>query len=117
MALRAKNWKVKITPISAWSPKVERNLDTGLLRVALDVHRLSSQYAPVDKGNLVASGRVAKNGKNYEVIYGGNSGGVSVPYALRRHFENNKNPQTKRYLSRAGDQVSKQINKYFGDTV
>lgn len=117
MASRAKNWKVKITPVSAWSHKVERNLDTGLLRVALDVHRLSSQYAPVDTGNLVTSGRVAKNGKNYEVIYGGNNGSVSVPYALRRHFENNKNPQTKRYLSRAGDQVSKQINKYFGDTV
>lgn len=117
MASRAKKWSVKITPVSAWSPKVEKNLDTGLLRVALDVHRLSSQYAPVDAGNLVSSGRVAKDGKSYEVIYGGRGGGVNVPYALRRHFENNKNPQTKRYLSRAGDQVSKQINKYFGDTV
>ena len=117
MALRAKNWKVKITPVSDWSPKVERNLDTGLLRVALDVHRLSSQYAPVDTSDLVSSGRVAKVGKTYEVIYGGKFGGKNVPYALRRHFENNKNPQTKRYLSRAGDQVSKQIEKYFGDTV
>lgn len=117
MASRAKKWKVNITPVSSWSPAIERKMDAGLLRAALDVHRLSSQYAPVDKGNLVASGRVAKEGKGYAVIFGGNSGGVNVPYALRRHFENKKNPQTKRYLTRAGDQVSKQTDKYFGDIV
>lgn len=32
-------------------------------------------------------------------------GDARVPYARRRHFENKKNPQTLRYLQRAGDNV------------
>ena len=32
-------------------------------------------------------------------------GDARVPYARRRHFENKKNPHTKYYLQKAGDNV------------
>lgn len=103
--------KVKITPVSAWSPSKERHMNTGLLRMALDIDRLAKVYAPFDKGNLVNSGRVAKVNGGYAVMFGGSN----VPYAKRRHYENKKNPGTKRYLERAGNQTVKQTDKYFGD--
>ena len=66
--------------------------------------------APVASGDLVGDGRVEKNSNGgRSVVFGG----ASVPYARRRHFENDRNPQTRGYLKRAGDSVAKEnIKKY-----
>lgn len=65
----------------------------------------AKMLAPVDTGALVQSGRVQINPDgSVSAIFGGGD----VPYALRRHFENKKNPQTLNYLKRAGDSVVKE---------
>lgn len=96
-----------------WLAQQDRKWDNVALTMATDTHQQASIIAPVDKGNLVASGRVERKWlAEYEVAFGGESGMVSVPYAKRRHFENFKNPQTLRYLERAGDNVAKNKRKY-----
>lgn len=66
---------------------------------------LAQAYAPVDTGALRADGRVVREQEGTITVA---FGGLEVPYARRRHYENNKNPQTKYYLERAGDQIAKQ---------
>lgn len=72
----------------------------------------SRMLAPELTGSLKADGRVEESdGDELEasVAYGS----PSVPYARRRHFENNLHPDTKYYLQNAGDSVAKEgINKY-----
>lgn len=62
--------------------------------------------APYASGNLSRSGRVDKHefGK-YTVAFGGTSN--NVPYGVRRHFENKKNPQTRFYLSDPAQDVAR----------
>lgn len=68
--------------------------------------------APVDKGDLVSSGRVTGQGEKSVAKFGGAD--VGVPYAKRRHYENKKNPQTLNYLKKAGDSVVKEgFKKYY----
>lgn len=69
--------------------------------------------APEDTGKLKRSGRVVKKPSGgVSIIFGGED--VGVPYALRRHFENKKNPQTLLYLEKAGNSVVKEnIKKYY----
>lgn len=98
---------------TSWLSEKQSKWDSTGLEMATDVDRLAKVFAPYDKGNLVNSGRIEKKARgHYVVAFGGSSGGVSVPYAKRRHFENKKSPQTLGYLERAGDQVSKQKAKY-----
>lgn len=61
--------------------------------------------APYASGALSRSGRVDKYelGK-YKVAFGGTSN--SVPYGVRRHFENKKNPQTRYYLSEPAQEIA-----------
>jgi len=70
----------------------------------------ATMLAPVLTGALVNDGRVEKNPEGgRSVVFGSNS----VPYARRRHFENNLHPQTLYYLQRAGESVAKEnIKKY-----
>lgn len=113
---RRKVWlimAVKVITRKNWQAIHRKEMDIGLVQMATDVHRLAVQIAPVDKGNLEASGRIKKVKDGAEVIFGGTSGGVSVPYARRRHYENRKNPQTLRYLERAAKAVAKNDSKYF----
>ena len=66
-------------------------------------------FAPVLTGALRDNGDVKLG--NLNVVIG--FGGLEVPYARRRHYENNKHPQTKRYLERAGDAVGREgITRY-----
>ena len=85
------------------------DLDKSVLRMATDIHRQSTILAPRDTGALVNSGRIERQGRaDYSVVFGDSH----VRYARRRHFENKKNPQTLKYLERAGDNVVKNLGKY-----
>lgn len=82
----------------------------GIQEAAVDIHRRAVMLAPVQDGHLAGSGRIEPVSGGYKIIFGSSR----VRYARRRHFENNKNPQTKRYLSRAGDSVLRgDLGKYF----
>lgn len=58
--------------------------------------------APELTGKLKSDGRVeVVSDSEVHVKFGD----ARVPYARRRHFENKKNPHTKYYLQKAGDNV------------
>lgn len=103
----------KITPIKTITEPKLAQINSGLLQLATDIHRLATIYAPRDSGALVSSGRIEKIDGGYAVAFGGSYGISDVRYAKRRHYENKKNPGTLRYLERAGDQTVKQDRKYF----
>lgn len=105
------NVTFKSTLVSRFVPNTDRQLDAGVLEMAIDIQKRASILAPVDTRNLANSGRVQKIGSGiYRVIFGSSR----VPYARIRHFENNKNPHTIGYLRRAGDSVARNsAGKYF----
>lgn len=102
--------RVRVTSrINQWTAETEGKLDKAVLTMATDIDRVAKTLAPHASGALAASGRIERNGPaNYSVIFGGSR----VPYALRRHYENKKNPQTLRYLQRAGDSTSRNVKRY-----
>lgn len=107
---------VKSDLSTKWYEKKKSQWNSAELRMATDILRLATVYAPVDKGHLRASGRIERNdGKGLKVAFGGSGNGFAVPYARLRHFQNRKNPQTLRYLERAGEQVAKDKDKYIKD--
>lgn len=95
----------------AWIKTTTEKLDDSVGFMATSIKNLATILAPIgtfpeDKspGKLKASGRVNKlNEAEYEVTFGGGN----VPYARLRHYVNNRNPQTKLYLERAGEQITK----------
>ena len=91
-------------------PQKIKDLSASALEMASDVHRRAVLLAPVETGALANSGRIERISiATYRIIFGSDR----VPYARRRHFENFKNPQTVRYLFRAGDSVKREhVNKY-----
>lgn len=101
---------------SKWLPATEESLDQVAFEMATDIHKVASILAPKDIRNLVNSGRIEKQAGRgeYLVVFGGSGNGFEVPYAKRRHYENFKNPQTLRYLERAGEAVGRGSKvKYF----
>lgn len=89
-------------------------LTTGLLELSTDIHRRAIILAPVETGALKSSGIIEKITDGFRIKFGGGR----VPYARRRHFENKKNPQTLRYLARAGDSVIRgNTDKYFRNKI
>lgn len=102
--------RIRVTSrVIQWSVSKVKDLDFTVLDMVTDIHRVSSVLAPKDKRNLVNSARIKREGvAHYKVIFGGGS----VPYARRRHFENEKNPQTLHYLERAGDSTARNIRRY-----
>lgn len=91
-----------LSPI--WLAKTKLGLDKSVLKMAVDCHRVATTLAPVETGNLVGSGKINRKGNaHYSVSFGGGR----VRYARRRHFENRKNPQTLKYLDRAGKSVTR----------
>ena len=87
----------------------QKRLDSSVLRMAIDIHRQAIILAPKDTRALVNSGHINKQSQTgYSVVFGDSQ----VRYARRRHFENKKNPQTLKYLERAGDNVVKNAGKY-----
>jgi hypothetical protein len=95
--------------INQWVDGKEVDFDKSMLALVTDVHRTSQILAPKLTRSLVKSGRIVRKGlAHYAVRYGDRQ----VPYARRRHYENRKNPQTLRYLERAGDAASRNIKRY-----
>ena len=87
-----------------WSGKVSKGMEAGLAEMATDIHKKSSMLAPKASSALVNSGMIKKTADfEYTISYGSSK----VPYARRRHYENKKNPQTIRYLEKAGESVKR----------
>lgn len=101
---------VRVTSrIKEWTRETERKADRAMLALATTIHRDAGNLAPVDTGALAASGRVRRNSSgNYSIVFGGSA----VPYAKLRHYKNRKNPQTLKYLERAGDANSRNFKRY-----
>lgn len=106
---------VKVTYNSNWTKVIKGDwTEKGLLELTTDVHRRSKMLAPVLTRALVNSGVIESIPNDYRVKYGS----PRVPYARKRHFENNKHPQTKYYLSKAGESVARgDKSKYFKDKI
>ena len=97
--------------LRAWVAKQERNLNIAMLEMATDVHRGAEVLAPKDIGALKKSGKIERKENAHFIVSFGNSD--RVPYAVRRHFENKKNPQTLLYLQRSAEAVERSgIKKY-----
>lgn len=95
---------VKLTLTPTWNRVLKGDFNQeGLLEMVTDIHRRSNILAPVETGALVNSGRIDSVPNGYKITYGSSR----VPYARRRFYENNKNPQTKRYLERAADSATR----------
>jgi len=93
-----------------WQGKQEKSIEVGLLEMVTDIDTKAKILAPKQTRALVNSGRITKVMGGYAVSFGDDK----VPYARRRHYENNKNPQTIGYLAKAGDGVIRgNISKYF----
>lgn len=95
---------------SQWLPQTTRDMKAASLQMATDIQRRAVMIAPRDTGALVSSGVIEPiSATAFKVVFGGGR----VPYARRRHYENFKNPQTLRYLKRAGDSVKREnIKRY-----
>lgn len=101
---------VKVTIVPNWDMKIAQEMKAGLLEMATDIRTKAVILAPRETGALANSGVVEPVLEGYRIKFGSGS----VPYARRRHYENNKNPQTKGYLAKAGDGVARGNKaKYF----
>ena len=84
-------------------------LNIALNRMGNSVLNLAKMYAPYKTGALLRDGRVNSGNLQTTVAFGG----FAVPYARRRHYENNLHPNTKLYLERAGNEVGKRGVQYY----
>lgn len=102
-----------VSKSAEWFTQESRRLDRTAKNMTQVMVNRGQMIAPVLSGDLVKSGRVVKNATaSYSATFGGDD--VGVPYALRRNFENKKNPQTLHYSERSGDSVAKEsIKKYY----
>jgi len=79
----------------------KQSLDTSIRNLADQSMIEMSKLAPWLTGALVGSLQVQRLGDaSYEID-------AHVPYAVRRNFENNLNPQTKNYIENSVDNVAK----------
>lgn len=107
---------VKVTIDRNWSNKIQSGIQKGLLEMVTEIDKRSAFLAPKDTRALVNSRRITPQGSDaYLISYGADG---KVPYARRRHEENNKNPQSRGYLAKAGDSVARgEKSKYFKNKV
>lgn len=85
---------------------VQQGFSVGLKNLGNGVGKYSMILAPRLSGDLVRSLRVSTNDNSVEVSY-------NTPYATRRHYENYKNPGTKKYLERGLAAAAKNLDDYF----
>lgn len=91
--------------VTGWELWVPDMVEEGLNRVSERVLRQAKSNAPFLTGRLRASGQSRQVGELENAVSFGNR---NVPYAVRRHFENQKNPHTRYYLANAAKQVASQ---------
>lgn len=112
------NVSVKVTLDEAKIRSMEQNTVRGLMAMGYDIAAQARANAPYETGALRNSIRVhSVDANTVEVIAGGAFGNKSVPYALRREYENNLHPDRKHYMKRAQKLImtGDYITKYFGD--
>lgn len=85
------------------------NINNALAKMGSSVLNLAKMYAPYKSGDLLRDGRVEKEQDSVKIAFGG----FAVPYARRRHYENNLHPNTKYYLERAGNEIAKRGVQYY----
>lgn len=95
--------------LDVWMTMTKQNVNNAARSMADSINILASSKAPVLTGNLKRNGHIEGRDAKLDVVYGDGL----VPYARRRHFENNKNPQTLNYLKDAGDLVKKRGIRQF----
>ena len=97
--------RIKFIDKSADVEKIETaRIQEALAKMGNSVHNRAVLFAPELTGALKDNGDVKVGNMNVVIGFGG----LKVPYARRRHYENNKHPQTRRYLQRAGDAVGRE---------
>lgn len=97
--------RIKFIDKSADVEKIETaRIQEALAKMGNSVKNRAELFAPVLTGALRDNGDVHVGNMNVVIGFGG----LEVPYARRRHYENNKHPQTRRYLQRAGDAVGRE---------
>ena len=99
--------KVKVTfnsKMKAYLQVQRLNMQKELEAKAEKTLGRARMLAPALTGALKSDGRVEKISDGYSVVFGDSR----VPYARFRHFKNAKNPQTLKYLERAGNQTAKE---------
>lgn len=101
-----------VSRLSKWASDettVMKRVEKSLGQVILN---RAQMLAPVLTGALKSDGRIEDNPNGgLSVTFGS----PKVPYARRRHYENNKNPQTLYYLQRAGESVGQENIKQYVD--
>lgn len=97
---------------------IEKRFVKGMFQMGFDIANQAKRNAPYATGALRNSIRVREMPNNtLEVVAGGSYGGFTVPYALRREYENKKHPNRRYYMRKAGESVMSgdYMRKYFGD--
>lgn len=95
----------KISRMTAYEKVERQNIINAIDATGNLILQRARLFAPKLTGELRDSGRVERTqGGKVAVSFGGGR----VRYARKRHFENRKNPQTLRYLERAGVSVKKE---------
>ena len=100
---------VKVTTARDWTHEIASQLKDGLNRMGTEILNEARLNAPVRSGDLRKSGTLTIDGTTARVRFGN----VDVPYARMRHYVNNLHPDTKYYLQRAGDSVTRNAADYF----
>lgn len=98
-------------------PKITRvrtNAKEDTLALGYATANKASQGAPVKSSALVNSIRVTDDQSDTVLVKaGGQFAGKSLPYALRREFENNLHPHKKYYMRNAFNWAKENYQKYY----
>ena len=95
---------------NGWDKRTQQNLNTGLVRMVLDIHNMAVHRAPVKTGALINSGRYTRTGPlTYQLTFGN----ARVPYAVIREETNRLHPWTTHYLRNSVDEASSRASQYF----
>lgn len=95
---------------NGWDKRTQQNLNTGLVRMVLDIHNMAVHRAPVKTGALINSGRYTRTGPlTYQLTFGN----ARVPYAVIREETNHLHPWTTHYLQNSVNEASSRASQYF----
>lgn len=95
---------------TGWDKRTQQNLNTGLVRMVLDIHNMAVHRAPVKTGALINSGRYTRTGPlTYQLTFGN----ARVPYAVIREETNHLHPWTTHYLQNSVNEASSRAGEYF----